>query len=121
MKDSTIVKNLYTSQEPGRNENLEQCLQEISQRLDTEIAAKQQTIERLELELRERQAQVEEKNVQIKQLNDKLADCMYKAEGNKQLISKLLNDIDRLNQDIEWYKRTFEKRSLLGIIKEKFK
>ncbi len=119
MKDSVIVKNLYTSQEPGRNENLEQRFQEISQKLDTEIAAKQRTIERLEFELREIKTATEEKNNQIKQLNEKLADCMYNAEGNKQLISKLLNDIDRLNLDIEWYRRTYEKRSLLGTIREK--
>jgi len=42
------------------------------------------------------------------------------AAGNRQLINKLLGDISRLQNDIDWYKRTYEKRSLLGLLREKF-
>jgi hypothetical protein len=64
---------------------------------------------------------VEEKNRIILDINDKLVECMRKSEGSRQLINKLLNDIDRLNRDTEWYKMTYEKRSLAGLIKDKFK
>jgi hypothetical protein len=62
---------------------------------------------------------LEDKNNLILQLNEKVAVCQQNAEGSRQLINKLLNDIERLQQDVEWYKRTYEKRSLLGTIKEK--
>lgn len=74
----------------------------------------EQEIKRLHLLL-------EDKNNLILQLNDKVADCQQNAEGNRQLINKLLNDIERLQQDVEWYKRTYEKRSLAGVIKDRLK
>jgi hypothetical protein len=50
-----------------------------------------------------------------------LNDEIRKQEGTKQLINKLLEDIRRYQNDIEWYKRTYERRSLLGTLKEKLK
>lgn len=56
---------------------------------------------------------------QIDQLQNKLADCRRHNEGQQQLINKLLSDIDRYQLDIDWYRRTYEKRTFLGVIKEK--
>ncbi|HTJ11881.1 MAG TPA: hypothetical protein VL547_07645 [Dinghuibacter sp.] len=55
----------------------------------------------------------------IEQLQHKLADCRRHNEGQQQLINKLLSDIDRYQLDIDWYRRTYEKRTFLGVIKEK--
>jgi len=41
------------------------------------------------------------------------------AEGNRQLINKLLGDISKLQNDVDWYRRTYETRSIWGTIMEK--
>lgn len=100
---------------------IRQVLEGIEEKMEAEIGAKQRTIERQEEELRRLQALLEEKTRVIADVEEKLLESMRKSEGNRQLINKLLGDIDRLNQDVEWYRRTYEKRSLIGTIKEKLK
>lgn len=100
---------------------IRQVLEGIEEKMEAEISAKQRTIDRQEEELRRLQALLEEKTRVIADVEEKLLESMRKSEGNRQLINKLLGDIDRLNQDVEWYKRTYEKRSLIGTIKEKMK
>lgn len=101
-------------------EDLRQSLDLIEHKLDAEILAKQNTIGRQEQEIKQLHALIESKDKIIQDTGEKLAECLRNSEGNRQLINKLLNDIDRLNQDAEWYRRTYEKRSFLGTIKEKF-
>lgn len=100
-------------------ENTRAILAAINYKLDVEIAAKQKTIDLHEKEIQRLHQLTEEKNSLLMQTAEKLTECARNSEGNRQLINKLLNDIDRLNQDVEWYKRTYEQRSLLGTIKEK--
>ena len=100
-------------------EDLQQSLELIEHKLDTEIQAKQTTIDRQEQEIQRLHVLIEKKDKIILDTGEKLAECISNNEGNRQLINKLLNDIDRVNQDIEWYKRTFEKRSLLGMIRQR--
>ncbi|MES1225297.1 MAG: hypothetical protein ABUT20_57990, partial [Bacteroidota bacterium] len=83
------------------------------------IGCKQQTITRQENEIEKLRTVIEEKNSIIRNMHEKVAECQRTSEGNRQLINKLLTDIDRLQQDIEWYKRTYVKRSFLGTVKEK--
>jgi predicted RNase H-like nuclease (RuvC/YqgF family) len=118
MKHSISVKPQHFT-ELEKMDDLQQSLEIIEQKLDSEIVAKQNTIDRQEHEIQRLHGLVEEKNKIILEINEKLVDCIRNEEGNRQLINKLLNDIDRLNRDIEWYKRTYEKRSLLGTIREK--
>lgn len=94
-------------------------LEMITRKLDLEMAARQRTVDLQEQEIKRLHLLLEDKNNLILRLNDKIAECKQNAEGSKQLINKLLNDIERLQQDIEWYKRTYEKRSFLGTIKQK--
>lgn len=98
---------------------IRQALEGIEEKMESEISAKQRTIDRQEEELRRMQALLEEKNQVIADIEGKLLESMRKSEGNRQLINKLLGDIDRLNQDVEWYRRTYETRGLLGTIKQK--
>lgn len=96
-------------------------LEMITRKLDLEMAARQRTVDLQEQEIKRLHLLLEDKNNLILRLNDKIAECKQNAEGSRQLINKLLNDIERLQQDIEWYKRTYEKRSLAGLIKDRFK
>lgn len=100
-------------------DSIHSSLAAIVRKLDSEMAARQRTVDLQEQEIKRLHLLLEDKNNLILQLNDKVADCKQNAEGSRQLINKLLNDIERLQQDIEWYKRTYEKRSLLGTIKQK--
>ena len=105
--------------EQDKVDEVQQSLEMIEHKLDTEIIAKQKTIDRQEQEIQRLHDLVEEKNKIILEINEKLIDCVRNGEGNRQLINKLLNDIERLQQNIDWYKRTYVKRSFLGTIKEK--
>ena len=96
-------------------------LSSIQQKLEKEWERKHEIIEWQQAELRRLHAEVLEKNNAVADLNTKLNDCQTQSEGNRQLINKLITDIDRLQQAIEWYRRTYETRSLAGIIKDKLK
>lgn len=103
----------------GLTPDIRQSIDLILQKLDGELLSKQRVIEILEQELQHFRLIAEEKNSLLIDLTERLAETKRQQEGNRQLINKLLNDIERLNQDIEWYKKTYETRSLLGTIKEK--
>jgi len=118
MKNKILIESLNGDREHSL-EQMNVMLEQIEQKLDEEIGFKQQTINRQENEIQKLRTVIEAKNVTIKEMSDKVAECQRSFEGNRQLINKLLTDIDRLKQDIEWYKRTYVKRSLLGTIKEK--
>jgi len=96
-------------------------LKSIEQKVDKEITISQNIIAWQQEELKRLQSEVGEKNNTITELNSRLTDCRSHVEGNRQLINKLINDIDRLQQNIDWYKRTYESRSLFGVIKDKLK
>ncbi|HEY0752219.1 MAG TPA: hypothetical protein VGD26_13760 [Chitinophagaceae bacterium] len=105
--------------EQWRLQVIQQAIEVIDQKLDAEISAKQRTIEIQELEIQRLNKLSDEKNNTILQMHEQLGELNRTVEGNRQLVNKLLNDIERLQQDIEWYKRTYETRSLLGTIKQK--
>lgn len=96
-------------------------LQELHQRLDEEVQAKQDTIAAHEQELRRLHKLLEHKNELLLQKDERLRQLEGNAEGNKQLINKLIGDIDTLHRDIGWYKRTYEKRRLAGIFFDRIK
>lgn len=118
MKHSMILKSLPLNGE-DKMDDLQQSLELIDHKLDTEILAKQNTIDRQEKEIQRMYILLEEKNKTILEINEKLAGCLNNDEGNRQLINKLLGDISRLQQDLDWYNRTYEKRNLFGMIREK--
>jgi hypothetical protein len=59
------------------------------------------------------------KDEDIAALEEKVDHHEHEMDGNRQLINKLLGDISKLQNDIEWYKRTYVKRSLLGTVRQK--
>jgi hypothetical protein len=65
-----------------------------------------------ELALRKEQIEVYERRIEA---------CEKVNQGKHQLIEKLLSDIGRYQQDIDWYKRTYEKRNFFGILRSRFR
>lgn len=100
-------------------ENIYHSLQQIQKRLEEEMSAKQKNLESSLEEIKKLHLTIDNKEASIQKLEVKLTDCQRNIDGNRQLINKLLNDLERAQQDIEWYKRTYETRSLFGTIKQK--
>ena len=73
----------------------------------------------LEKNIHDLTAAAERKDLEIGNLKEALEKARLQAEGNSQLINKLLGELSKLQNDIEWYKLTYEKRSLLGTLREK--
>jgi septal ring factor EnvC (AmiA/AmiB activator) len=97
------------------NEKLEQ----ITRYLEQEIECKQKAIEEQRLEMEKLNKEINHKSVVIFNLKTQLEQSAKSTEGHRQLINKLLNDIEHLQNDIDWYKRTYERRSIWGVLKEK--
>src|ERR1044072_6830826 len=97
------------------NEKLEQ----ITLYLLQELEAKQKTIDEQKEEIAKYKAELTNRSIEIEQLEEKLTQCAEDKEGHRQLINKLLNDITYFQNDIDWYKRTYERRSFWGVLKEK--
>ena len=115
MKHSLLLETGLAPE--GKMEDIHQSLEYIEQKLDAEVQAKQNTINRYEKEMERLHGLLAEKDRTILVTGEKLNECAKTNEGNRQLINKLLNDIDRLNQDIEWFKRTYERRSWQASLK----
>jgi peptidoglycan hydrolase CwlO-like protein len=103
-----------------------ESLGEITEKLDdillylrSELQNKQKIIDAQATELKRMRAVIDDKQELISTIQQKMTDIEQKAESNRQLINKLLGDISHYQNDIEWYKRTYEKRSLWGVLKEK--
>jgi hypothetical protein len=94
-------------------------LEQIRLFLEKEITFKQQIIEEQAKQIIQLKGISEEKDLIVLRLEGQLQECRQTNEGTRQLINKLLNDISNHQKDIEWYKRTYEKRSLAGTIRQK--
>ena len=98
-----MIDNTYSVN--GVDRDLKENLNQIRRFMETHI---------LKLEMN-----VEKKDAEITQLREELQRARQMAEGNAQLVNKLLGDLSKLHTDVDWYKRTYEKRSLLGTLREK--
>lgn len=118
MKNDILIDKLNGI---DHDERVLKMLKLIQEKLENEISSKQKIIDWQHQELRRVQAELVGKDNSITELHSRLAECRSHVEGNRQLINKLINDIDKLQQNIDWYKRTYESRTLLGVIKDKLK
>jgi len=112
---------LYSKINADHDAVLLRTLKLIDQKLEKEISSREDLIRWQQEELKRLQSEVLEKTNIVSDLNTKLLECRSQSEGSRQLINKLITDIDRLQQNVDWYKRTYESRSLLGVIKDKLK
>jgi septal ring factor EnvC (AmiA/AmiB activator) len=99
---------------------IRQDLDQIRSFIEMELAEKKATIKDQARQIQELKKVLQEKDVAISMFEANTRNFQETAEGNRQLINKLLGDISRLQNDVDWYKRTYEKRSLLGVLREKF-
>jgi len=93
--------------------------EEISHRQEEINQGIQQIRQYLEVHVQGLARDAEKKDNEIRSLREELQKAKQHSEGNSQLINKLLGELSKLHNDIDWYKRTYEKRSLLGTIREK--
>jgi hypothetical protein len=100
-------------------EDIHKTLDAIQLQLLKELSHKQSLLEAKDQEILELKAALQVKIQLVEELNQRVLVVERNNEGNKQLNKKLISEIVRKQQDIEWYKRTYEKRSLIGYIKEK--
>jgi len=98
---------------------IRQNLDQIRSFIEIELAEKKDTIKDQATEIEELKELLQRKDTAIGMFEANTREFQETAEGNRQLINKLLGDISRLQNDIDWYKRTYEKRSLLGVLRQK--
>ena len=113
-----LLTDKYQAEQIDVIDDIFTSLKEIKLKLEDEVAAKQISIEGSQEEIRNLREALGNKDQVISKLEIKITECQRANEGNRQIINKLLNDLDRMQQDIEWYKRTYEKRSFIGYLKE---
>lgn len=99
-------------------ESTERKLDEIRYSLLEEMKLKNELIEQQEAEIRQLHQALGDEKLEIENWKERGEQARLLGEGHQQLINKLLGDITRLQQDIEWYKRTYERRSFLGYFKQ---
>jgi len=125
-----LINDLLERNESGKNQvnghgadwsnkHISERLEQIRQYLEYEIESKRRTIEQQQQEIDMLKKDIQHKSTDITRLQQQLQQCTQQTEGHRQLINKLLNDIEHYQNDIDWYKRTYERRSLWGVLKEK--
>lgn len=100
-------------------DTIRQNLDHIRNFIEIELAEKKETIKEQAAAIEELKKLVQQKELAISMFEANTHEFQKTAEGNRQLINKLLGDISRLQNDIDWFRRTYEKRSFLGLLKEK--
>jgi septal ring factor EnvC (AmiA/AmiB activator) len=98
---------------------IRQNLDQIRSFIEIELAEKKETIKEQAAEIEELKKTLQQKVIAISMFEANTREFQETAEGNRQLINKLLGDISRLQNDVDWYRRTYETRSFLGTLKQK--
>ena len=98
---------------------IHESLQQLAQRFEKELTEKQAQLDKKDKEIQRLNVAFKQKALLVSELYTEIETLKRNNEGHRQLNVKLLEDISRKQQDIEWYKRTYESRSLLGTLKEK--
>jgi len=115
-----IFINMYPTVD---NSEWEQSIREkltvIAEYLKNELSLKQSMITLLEQQVNRLSAALHQKEEAMLQLDKQLRECQQTQKGTRQLINKLLSDISTYERDLSWFRRTYEERSLPGIIKDR--
>ncbi|GGK78157.1 hypothetical protein ACD591_09320 [Rufibacter glacialis] len=117
MRKTLLLQDYISPKDPL--EEIHSSLDSIQKQLLQELSNKQEILEEKNMEIMELKCALAGQKQLVEELKEKVASVEKNNEGNKQLNKKLISEIVRKQQDIEWYKRTYEKRSFLGTIKEK--
>jgi peptidoglycan hydrolase CwlO-like protein len=98
--------------------SIEYDIHKIRLYIEDQLKEKQDMLKQKDRFIHELENKLLSKDISLSVLEEKLDHQQHETDGNRQLINKLLGDISKLQNDIEWYKRTYEKRSFFGIVKE---
>lgn len=90
---------------PVQDTDLRQVILQVKQYMDKTM---------LEVSTAQKKTQAE-KDV----LQQELDAVKEQLEAKTQLINSLLGDLSKLQNDLDWYKRTYERRSILGTLRQK--
>jgi septal ring factor EnvC (AmiA/AmiB activator) len=101
------------------HDRIGQSLDKLWAFIETELEEKKELIKEQKQIIETLKEEISRKDQAMVVLEKNLRECKETTEGNRQLINKLLGDISKLQNDVDWYKRTYEKRSLLGVLREK--
>ena len=110
--------NGHTISDPAYKQ-INEKLEHITRSLLQENENKQQIIEEQRLEMAKLHKEINQRSAMVAELKEQLNQSAQHTEGHRQLINKLLNDIEHFQNDIEWFKRTYERRSIWGVLKDK--
>lgn len=119
MKEDNFLNFNGVFDQVNHNNNLEKAIKRLQSLMESEILNKQKTIELLQSEVEGLRKELSTEIEKAREYEIKMQQARQSAEGSRQLVNKLLNDMERMQQDIGWYKRTYENRSILGTIREK--
>ncbi|MBC6490786.1 hypothetical protein ACFSQD_16525 [Flavihumibacter stibioxidans] len=100
---------------------MQEQLEHITRFIEEEIRHKQDLIDQQADTILRLQKSIEEHQQETHRHMEQLNEYQKVSDGNRQLINKLLGDLSKLQQDLDWYKRTYEERSFLGTIMEKIR
>ncbi|KAA3437579.1 hypothetical protein [Rufibacter hautae] len=117
MESALQIQDYFIS--TNQLDEIHASLHAIQQHFLKELAYKQSLLEAKDLEISQLKTTLNKKDQLVEELRDRVITVEKNNEGNKQLNKKLISEIVRKQQDIEWYKRTYESRSLLGTLKQK--
>lgn len=119
-----LCNNYYTTKEApffARHRNMQEQLEHITRFIEEEIRHKQDLIDQQADTILRLQKSLEEHQQEAQRHMEQLNEYQKVNDGNRQLLNKLLGDLSKLRQDLDWYKRTYEERSFLGTIMEKIR
>src|SRR5581483_3555062 len=100
---------------------INESLLQLRQYMENELHLKNEGLKRQQEVIDSLLQQRDDYKQMLFSTQQELREVLQAAEGKKQLVDKLLGDIARLQQDVEWYKKTYEERSFLGTVFEKIK
>ncbi len=121
-EDNVVINGFERTEiesEPEQLGEIAEKLDDVLMYLKNELAGKNQIINAQSAEIQRLRTVVDNRQQQLEKIQEKLEEFESRAESNRQLINKLLGDISHYQNDIEWYKRTYEKRSFWGVMREK--
>jgi DNA repair exonuclease SbcCD ATPase subunit len=115
-----MEKTIYSNGIMAEND-IQAQLNRIEKFLQGEFTERKIDLQKQNAEIDLLKFSLKEKEIEINAVKERLRQGLELAEGNRQLINKLLGEISKLQNDIDWYKRTYETRSFLGMVRQKLK
>ncbi len=111
--------NGHENGSPISLQHIYERLDKVIHQLENEISLQQRVIDKQLREIESLKTEIDKKHSLTEKATHQLQESLQNVEGNRQLINKLLSDIAHYQNDIDWYKRTYEKRSFWGVVKDK--